>query len=163
MIRTIFVSGGSAYSRAGDGSFTAPLVLEYPYNRTVGTRLSRFFTSLRDGRLEGTRDAQGRVHVPPIEFDPVTGAACDEWVEVQPTGTVVTWSWQPTPKPGNPIDRPFAWALILLDGADAPMLHAVDAGTPDALRTGARVRVRWAEERTGAITDIACFDVEGAS
>lgn len=144
-----------------DGSFTAPLVLEYPYNRTVGTTLSRFFTSLRDGRIEGTRDDQGRVHVPPIEFDPVSGRPCDEWVEVQSTGTVTTWSWQPSPKPGNPLDRPFAWALVLLDGADAPMLHAVDAPNPESMHTGARVRVRWADERTGAITDIACFELEG--
>ena len=42
------------------------------------------------------------------------------------------------------------------------MLHAVDAGSPDAMRTGMRVQVRWADEREGAITDIACFEpVEG--
>lgn len=163
MLRTILVSGGSTYSRAADGSFTAPLVLEYPYNRTVGTTLSRFFTSLRDGRIEGTRDDQGRVHVPPIEFDPVSGRACDQWVEVAPAGVVTSWSWQPSPKPGNPLDRPFAWALVLLDGADAPMLHAVDVPGPEALHTGARVRVRWAEERIGAITDIACFELEGGA
>lgn len=161
VLRTSLVSGGIAYNRAEDGSFTAPLVLEYPYNRTVGTRLARFFTSLRDGRIEGTRDDQGRVHVPPIEFDPVSGRPCDDWVEVQPTGSVTAWSWQPTPKPGNPLDRPFAWALVLLDGADAPMLHAVDVPNPDALHTGARVRIRWAEERTGGITDIACFELDG--
>ena len=40
------------------------------------------------------------------------------------------------------------------------MLHVVDAGSPDAIETGTRVRVRWADEREGAITDIACFDLE---
>ena len=34
-----------------DGCFTPPLTLTYPYNRTVGTTLSRFFTSLRDRTL----------------------------------------------------------------------------------------------------------------
>jgi uncharacterized protein len=36
-------------------------------------------------------------------------------------------------------------------------LHAVDAGSPDQMSTGARVRVRWRSERVGAITDIECF------
>lgn len=163
--KNLIVSGGTTdYSTAADGSFTAPLVLSYPYNRTVGTTLSRFFTSLRDGRIEGTRDREGKVHVPPLEFDPVTGAACTEWAEVAATGTVVSWSWQPEPKAGNPLDSAFAWVLVQLDGADAPMLHAVDAGSPEAISTGSRVTVRWAQERTGAITDIACFDlIDGGS
>ena len=42
------------------------------------------------------------------------------------------------------------------------MLHAVDAGSPDAMSTGLRVRIRWADERTGAIGDIACFEPEEA-
>ena len=37
------------------------------------------------------------------------------------------------------------------------MLHAVDAGSADAMRTGARVHVHWADEPVGAITDIAYF------
>lgn len=134
-------------------------MLSYPYKRTVGTALSRFFTSLREGRIEGTRDQDGALYVPPIEFDPVSGAPCTEWAEVAATGTVVGWSWQPEPKADNPLAHPFAWALVLLDGADKPMLHAVDAGSPEAIATGTRVAVRWAAERVGAITDIACFDI----
>lgn len=37
------------------------------------------------------------------------------------------------------------------------MIHAVDAGTPDKIKTGTRVHVHWADETVGAITDIACF------
>ena len=156
------------FRRTDDGAFVAPLELSYPYARTVGDVLGRFFTSLRDGRIEGTRGDDGRVFVPPAEFDPMSGAPCTEWVSVAETGTVTTWSWQAPAKPDQPLDHPFAWALIRLDGADVPLLHAVDAGTPEAIRTGARVAVRWAGERHGGITDIACFDlvagdVEGAS
>ena len=133
--------------------------MAYPYSRTVGIALSRFFTSLKDGRLEGTRGADGRVYFPPAEFDPVTGETLTEWVDLPETGTVVTWAWQATPKAGQPLDRPFAWALIALDGADVPLLHAVDAGSIDAISTGARVKVRWAAERGTGITDIACFDL----
>jgi len=42
------------------------------------------------------------------------------------------------------------------------MLHAVDAGpemgTAAAMRTGLRVRPRWAASRVGSIRDIACFE-----
>lgn len=144
-----------------DGCFTAPLVLTYPYSRTVGTTLSRFFTGLRDQRLEGTRGSDGKVYVPPAEFDPVTGEPCSEWVSVGSQGTVVSWTWQPTPLEGNPLDRPFAWALIRLDGADVPMLHAVEAAGPEAMSTGMRVQVRWAAEPSGSITDIVCFEAIG--
>ncbi len=148
----------SEYTIAADGCFTAPLVLSYPYGRTLGATYGRFFTGLRDRQIEGTRGADGAVYVPPIEFDPVTGAACTEWVTVGSEGTVTTWSWQPSPVEGNPLDHPFAWALIRLDGAGHGFLHAVDAGSADNMETGMRVRVRWAAERGTGITDIVCFD-----
>lgn len=146
---------------APGSTFVAPLELAYPYKRTVGTLLSRFFVSLQNRRLEGTRGADGRVYFPPAEFDPVTGAPLTEWVTLPETGVVTTWAWQSTPEAGQPLDHPFAWAMITLDGADVPMLHAVDAGSPDQIATGTRVRVRWAETPQGGINDIACFDVIG--
>jgi hypothetical protein len=62
------------------------------------------------------------------------------------------------PLPGQPLDHPFAWALIRLDGADTALLHAVDAGSAAAMRTGMRVRPRWAADRVGGIRDLACFE-----
>jgi uncharacterized OB-fold protein len=38
------------------------------------------------------------------------------------------------------------------------MLHAVDVTDPAQMRTGMRVRIRWAEKTLGRITDIACFE-----
>lgn len=144
---------------------TAPHVLEYPYHRTVGPLLSGFFTGLRDGRVLGVKTPDGRVVVPAVEYDPVTCAALDELVEVGSAGTVTTWSWAPTPRAGQPLDRPFAWALIRLDGSDVPMLHALDTGgDPSAVATGMRVRARWrpAAEREGHMHDIICFEPEDA-
>ncbi len=137
---------------------SAPLVLEYPFTRTVGPVQSAFLIGLREGVLLGVRTEDGRVMCPPVEYDPVTSAELTELVELPDTGTVTTWSWEPSPRPNQPLDRPFAWALVRIDGADTSLLHALDAGSPDAVSTGMRVRVRWAEERTGAITDIACFE-----
>jgi uncharacterized protein len=138
---------------------SAPLVLEYPFRRTVGPVQSAFLTGLREGLVLGIRTTDGRVMCPPVEYDPVTGDELDELVELGETGTVTTWSWEPEPRPNQPLDRPFAWALVRMDGADTGLLHAVDAGMPDRMAAGTRVRIRWADERQGAITDIAYFEV----
>ena len=142
-------------------SLQAPHVLEYPYTRSVGPVIGRFLEGLRDGKIEGVRSSAGKVIVPPTGYDPDTGAELDEFVEVGTAGVVTTWSWQPEPRRNNPLDKPFAWALIQLDGADTGFLHAVDAGSPDKISVGTRVKVRWREERVGHINDIECFELEG--
>ena len=136
---------------------SAPLKLSFDYTRSVGPLLSQFFTALRERRIVGVRGSDRRVHVPPAEFDPVTYERLTEIVPVASVGTVVSWTWQPAPLEGQPLDRPFAWALIKLDGADTPLLHAVDAASADAISTGARVHAHWVDEPVGAITDIAYF------
>jgi uncharacterized OB-fold protein len=136
---------------------SAPLKLSFDYTRSVGPLLGQFFTALRERRILGVRGSDGRVLVPPAEYDPVTYEPLTEVVPVASVGTVLSWTWQPDPLEGQPLDRPFAWALIKLDGADTALLHAVDADSPDAISTGARVHAHWADEPVGAITDIACF------
>ncbi|ELS50604.1 hypothetical protein STVIR_8440 [Streptomyces viridochromogenes Tue57] len=136
----------------------APLVVEFPFTRSLGPVQSAFLTGLRERVVLGVRTSDGRTLVPPVEYDPVTAEEIRDLVEVAPTGTVTTWAWNHAPRRDQPLDTPFAWALVRLDGADTALLHALDAPGPDAVRSGMRVRVRWAEERTGAITDIACFE-----
>jgi len=136
----------------------APLEIEFDYTRSLGPVLTQFMTALAGRRILGTRGADGRVHAPPFEYDPVSAEPPADLVEVGPEGTVVSWSWMPEPLAGQPLAEPFAWALIRLDGADTAMLHAVDAGSAAAMRTGLRVRPRWAPTRTGSIRDIACFE-----
>ena len=136
----------------------APMEIAFDYTRSLGPVLSQFMTALRERRIMGARGADGTVHAPPFEYDPVTYRPPAELVEVGPAGTVVSWSWMPKPAAGQPLDRPFAWALIRLDGADTAMLHAVDAGSAAAMRTGMRVQARWAADRVGSIRDIARFE-----
>jgi len=142
----------------GAGVLEAEHVLEFPYTRSTGRVLGAFFAGLEVGRVLGARACDGRIIVPPQEYDPVTAHDLTDLVDVGTSGEVVTWSWNPTPKHGQPLDRPFAWALVKLDGADTPMLHALDVDGPDAVSTGMRVRIRWADEREGRIQDIACFE-----
>ena len=136
----------------------APLVVEFPFTRSLGPVQSAFLTGLRERTVLGVRTADGRVLVPPVEYDPHTAGELRDLVEVAPTGTVTTWAWNPAPRRGQPLSTPFAWALVRLDGADTALMHALDVSGLEAVRTGMRVRVRWAEEREGSITDIACFE-----
>ena len=152
-------SGGGAEA----DTLVAPHVLEFPggYKRSLGPVVGRFLTGLRDGEMWGVKTASGRVLAPPTEYDPDTGeAVTDDWVTVGPGGTVTTWAWVAEARPKHPLDRPFAWALVKLDGADTTMLHAIDAESEGAMSTGMRVRPRWRAERVGHISDIECFEVE---
>ena len=138
----------------------ASWTLEFPYRRSLGPVVGGFFTGLRDGKILGSKTREGRVLVPPLEYDPETGDAVEEdLVNVSQTGTVRTFAWVTEPMRKHPLDRPFAWALVQLDGADTTLLHAVDASR-GTITNGMRVKVRWRDERRGHITDIECFEPE---
>ena len=138
--------------------------IEFPYTRTLGPVYSAFLTGMRDGKILGIRSRDGRVLCPPTEWDPNTGEGLDpELVEVGPGGVVETWAWVSAPTRKHPLDHEFAFALIRLDGADTALLHAVDAGSMDAMRTGMRVKPRWKSERVGNITDVEAFVPERSS
>ncbi|MFI5625367.1 Zn-ribbon domain-containing OB-fold protein [Nocardioides sp. NPDC051685] len=138
----------------------APVTVAFDYTRSTGPVIGRFLTGLRDTTIVGGRLGDGRVAVPPPEFDPVSHQAVTEFVELPDTGTVTSWTWVSEPVAGQPFERPFAYALITIDGADTPWLHAVDVASPDDIETGMRVRARWAEERTGSVTDLV-FEADG--
>ena len=138
---------------------SAPLNVAFDYTRSVGPTIGEFLTGLRERRVVGARSSDGRVMVPPPEFDPVTYEPLTDFVSVGSSGAVTSWTWVPEPLPGQPLDHAFAWAFIQLDGADTSLLHAVDAGSPEKIATGARVHVRWAAARVGSIRDIECFDL----
>ena len=133
--------GIAAWRRRGSWSF--------PYRRSVGPVIGAFLTGLRDRRVVGVRTAGGRVLVPPFEYDPETGEAASEMVDVASEGVVEHAAWVPEPLRTHPLDRPFAWALVRLDGADTPLV--------------ARARLRLGRSRrparaasAGAETTVIC-------
>ena len=141
---------------AGPASFK----LEFPYRRSLGPVVGGFFTGLRDAKVLGAKTKEGRVLVPPLEYDPETGETVEDGlVDVAPTGEVQGWAWVHEPMRKHPLQSPFAWALVKLDGADTALLHALDAPKDD-VKKGMRVQIRWRDEREGRITDIECFEPE---
>lgn len=136
---------------------TVSSTITFPYKRSLGPVLGAFMTALVARRLIGIRSG-ARVICPPLEWDPETGAELPhEFVEVGPSGTVESWCWIPTPGVAHPLDHPFAFAEIRLDGADTNLIHVVDVGSAEDMSLGLRVVPRWRPERTGHITDIEAF------
>jgi uncharacterized OB-fold protein len=131
--------------------------IQFPYKRSLGPVVGAFMTALTARRIIGIRSGD-RVIVPPLEWDPDTAEElAQDFVDVGPAGTVVSWSWVASPTVQHPLQQPFAFALVQLDGADTSLLHAVDAGSIDAMSTGMRVAPRWRAARIGHITDIEAF------
>ncbi len=143
---------------AADDVLRAGFDVGFTYTRLVGPVIGEFLTGLRDGQINGIKGSAGRVICPPTEYDPVTADECTEFVALAGTGTVKTWSWVNQPRAKHLLQKPFAWALVQLDGADTAMLHMVDAGSEAKMKTGMKVKARWAAERKGFITDIECFE-----
>lgn len=138
---------------------TSETKLEFPYSRTTGPVVGAFLAGLREGRILGIRGADGRVLVPPPEYDPETGENLGtELVEVGPEATVEAWSWVSTPLPKHPLSHPFAFALVRPDGADSAMVHVVDAGGASAMKRGLRVRPRFRTEAKGLVTDLEAWE-----
>ena len=133
-------------------------MLEYPFTRSTGPVIGAFLAGLKAGVITAIRRADGTVLCPPLEYDPATAEPLTEMVEVGQCGEVLTWAWNGDPRPQQPFDRPFAWALIRLDGADTAMLHAVHADDAADMSTGMRVRAVWRDQREGHIADIAGFE-----
>jgi uncharacterized OB-fold protein len=94
-----------------------------------------------------------------MEYDPDTAAELTEFVEVGQQGEIVSFAWVKEPRAAHPMQVPFAWAMIRLDGADVPMIHCVAAKRESDVATGARVQAVWADETVGLISDIRCFEL----
>jgi hypothetical protein len=142
---------------------TVTSTLEFPYRRSLGPVMGGFMTALAEHRLLGIRNRGGEILCPPLEHDPTTGEDLGtDLVEVGPGGEVTSWAWVDDPTPRHPFDRPFAFALIRLDGAATALVHIVDAGDATAMHTGMRVVPRWRAEPEGKITDIEAFVPEGS-
>ncbi|MFQ6015423.1 MAG: Zn-ribbon domain-containing OB-fold protein [Anaerolineae bacterium] len=132
------------------------------YAWDAGVAIGRYLAGLKEGKIIGQRCRQcRRVVVPPRGFCEWCFRAVDEWVELQDTGTVntyslcyVTWDMRRVKEPEIP-------AVIEIDGASKGMgiMHRLGEVKPDEVKIGMKVKAVWkpADERTGAITDIEYF------
>jgi uncharacterized OB-fold protein len=137
---------------------------ELNYKVRLGRAWSRFMRGLQEQKLFGSRcDTCNRVYVPPQSYCESCFVPIDSWLELEPVGTLQTATIVYQGFEGGP-EAPYAVGAIKLDGADTLLMHfigGVDLSSQEearaVLRSGARVRAVWADERVGAITDIRHF------
>jgi hypothetical protein len=143
---------------------SARMTVQFPYKHSTGQVTGRFLAGLKEQkRIWGRRVAGQGVVVPPNSYSEVDATSAGEWVEVKDEGTVTAVAEIAEPIAGlHPCERPFAFVLVKLDGADTALAHVVTEGL-DRLRVGSRVKAVWApdDERKGTIRDIARFEVVG--
>lgn len=137
------------------------------YEWDTGIAIGRYLAGLKEGKIIGRACYEcRRTLVPPRMFCEQCFRPTDEWVEVQHTGTVntfsicyVTWDMKPLQKPELP-------AVIEIDGASKGIgiMHKLGGVDPKDVHVGMRVRAVWKppEEREGSILDIRYWEpIEG--
>ncbi len=132
------------------------------YAWDTGVAIGRYMEELKAGRLVGRRcDSCRRVMIPPRMFCEACFCPTDEWVILQDTGTVKTFSLCNITWDMKPLTEPQIPAVIDIDGASPGMgiMHLLGQVKPEDVKIGLRVQAVWkpAAERQGAITDILYF------
>ena len=143
-------------------SLFIPSRITIPFNYAAGAIASRFFVEIRDHRkILGRRCPQcTRVLVPPRKFCVRCFVPTSQWVEVQPTGTLINFTVIKKTAAHHPQQAPFAYGVIHLDGADTGLVHLLGEIDLDHIRQGMRLRAVFKESRLGSILDIAYFKPE---
>ncbi len=144
------------------GVLTTHWVPEAQYAWDAGIAISRYLQGLQNGEIVGVRCREcNRTVVPPRLFCEECFRPMDEYVTLQDTGTVNTFSLCYVTWDVRMLDHPQIPAVIEIDGADplCGILHLLGEVEPEDVHIGMRVQAVWkpAEERIGAITDIKYF------
>lgn len=142
-----------------DKPHSLPGKMEVPYRNYLGGLASDFYVKLRDeGKLSGARCPKcGRVYMPPQSICGPCFQKIDGLVPVADTGTLETFTVVNYKIPQHPVDAPFVYGIIKLDGADTGLLHIIGECQEKDLRIGMRVQAVYAEQRTGSMLDIKYF------
>ena len=142
-------------------------ILSIPQRFSTGPVMGRFLRELRDNqRIMANKCPQcGRHQLPPREVCAVCHVEATEWEALGPEGTIrdfdVVYYSSPDPLSGETRETPYVLCWADLDGAhgDAPLWHLLKAPDLSKVRRGMRVRVVFAEERDGSMSDIEHFEI----
>ncbi len=134
--------------------------LEYAWD--TGIAIGKYLEGLKEGKILGVKCAKcNRILVPPRIFCEICFIDINEWVPLENTGVVntfsvsyVTWNMKKLTVPEIP-------AVIEIDGASKGIgiMHLLGEVNPKDVKIGMRVKACWKseKEREGAITDIKYF------
>ncbi len=122
--------------------------LTMPYTLTAGPAAGTFLAELANKRILGsTCEECHRTRVPSQDFCGDCGSDRKAVVAMPETGTLT----------GFTLTDQGIVALILIDGADVPLLHNIVDATASSLSVGDRVTAVWAHEAAGTVKDLLGF------
>ena len=133
------------------------LVINYRY--FAGKVGSRFFAQLRDKKkILGIRCQKcNRVYFPPRSTCGRCFSQLRKWVPLSGQGALETYTVIYHPQPTYPVEVPFAYGVIRLDGADTGIGHLLGEVDFSRLHVGMRVQAVFKEQRQGNMLDIKYF------
>ncbi len=133
--------------------------IKVPYAWQAGETASRFLLALKDEKkFLGKKCTKcAKVLVPPRKSCPYCFVETGDWEDVSDEGVVETYTIVRRDTGILPMEPPFVYAVIKLDGADTGLVHIVSDVTPEEMKEGMRVKAVFAEERTGKMLDVKYF------
>lgn len=133
--------------------------LDLAFRYSYGEHYDRFYREMRDNkRIMGVRCSQcGGVLLPPRPYCGFCFSPAEEWVEVADEGYLLTYTVVHLPFLGQPTEPPYAYAFVMLDGADVQFPHILGEVDFDGIDVGMRLKAVWSEDRKGTLHDIEYF------
>jgi len=133
--------------------------MEIPYHNYVGRLASDFFIKLRDDtKITGTRcDKCNKVYVPPKSVCGYCFSKLDKLIDVRSTGTLLTFTQVFYKEAVQPVEPPFTYGVVLLDGSDTGMVHLIGEAKPEDIKIGMRLQAVFKDSREGNILDVKYF------
>jgi uncharacterized OB-fold protein len=123
-------------------SVRTPAEMHYAY--TAGAATTRFLTGLAQKKILGERCPKcGKVYVPPRGSCPSDGIPTTDQVDLPHKGTVTSFCIVNVQFYGQAMEVPYTSGLILLDGADLPIMHLLQEVDVKDVRIGMRVEAVW--------------------
>ena len=137
--------------------------IDVPYNYNTGKVVGKFYDELEENhRLLGIKCPKCKtVYFPPRQTCGQCFENMEEWVEVESKGIVTNFTVVHYSEPSyQPVEAPFAQALIKLNGSDTPFVHLLGETDFDKIDIGMRVKAVFSDEKTGNILNIKYFKPE---
>jgi uncharacterized protein len=137
-------------------------IADLKYSWASGEAIGRFLSELKNGRIIARKcNRCGRILVPPRMFCEDCFRDTDEWVYVEDTGSINTYSIAHVGTDAHRLSEPLFVAVISIDGASELMgfLHLLGEVSEKEIKVGMKVQAVWKQpdERVGSILDIKYF------
>lgn len=133
--------------------------IKVPYKHTAGAYVEKFITLIgKEHKIMGVKCPKcKKVFVPPKMICFECFEKMEEWIEVENIGTVTGFTVITHATPVLPLESPFAYARIRLNGADTDFVHLINESDPNKLRVGMKVEAVFKEKPRKRILDIEHF------